>query len=150
MSDEKNPFQFPKLECGDAIRVSFDKAFSKPMLGRVNIAKANSINCVVNEPNGRQVIYNDCRHRDDPYLLEHPSFIGQPGHAIFELTTEYAERKWLMDTVKNLVTLVELQAKVLAEQTEDIRVLKISRPGEPGFVPRGPGRPRKLETIEDE
>ena len=146
MSDEKKSFQFPKLECGDAIRVSFDKAFSKPMLGRVNIAKASSINCVVNEPNGRQVIYNDCRHRDDPYLLEHPNFIGQPGHAIFDLTAEYAERKWLKETVTNLV---EQQAHVLSEQSEEIRILKTSRSsvGEP---PRGPGRPRKLETIGEE
>ena len=149
MSDEKKSFQFPKLECGDAIRVSFDKAFSKPMLGRVNIAKASSINCVVNEPNGRQVIYNDCRHRDDPYLLEHPNFIGQPGHAIFDLTAEYAERKWLKETVPNLVALVEQQAHVLSEQSEEIRILKTSRSsvGEP---PRGPGRPRKLETIGEE
>lgn len=149
-----NTFQFPKLDCGETVRVSFDRAFSRPMMGIVNIPKGGSANIVVWDHSGRANIYPDCRHREDPYLAEHPAFIGQPGHAIFELTTERQERDAMKTTIASLTELVQEQAKFQADQYAQVEQLRqavaaLQRSvGQPVETVRRPvGRPRK-ETVE--
>ena len=131
MSTEKKEFTFPEVNVGDTLQVAFDRSFSRPMLGLVNIVKPNSISAIVFSDRG-PVIYPHCRHKDDPWLLDHP-WAGENGKAIFEVTSLSS----LKQRVGLLENLVAQQAAELASLHEVLRSMPAPTPSravKPGRV----------------
>jgi len=141
MSDTKESFAYPEIGVGDTLAVSFDRAFSRPMLGLVNISKAKSVSAIVFADRG-PLTYPDCRHRDDPWLLDHPNWVGQPGKAIFELTGTTAIRS----DVAQLKIIVAQQAQVIAGILATPPAPALKMPNE-NFEKRPRGRPRTVEPV---
>ena len=146
MSD--TPYQRPHLNIGTSVEAAFDRSFSKPMLGVVNMVKTNSASLILQTDRG-PVIYPDCRHKDDPWLLEHPDWIANRGHAIYDLSAGEKERLAMCETVKRLVPLIEQQAQQIAVLQTAMDELSVPRANLPDQseppVRRRAGRPRKTE-----
>ena len=153
MSDNLEPSQDtyvrPVMEEGMTVRVSFDRAFTRPMLGLVNKAKDKSVDVLVFTDRGPS-IYPSVRHLDDPFLLEHPE-VHKRG--VFLLSKTEEERITTRETLAKLMVIVEQQARDIAKllctapniypevpkHTEEA----ITDDSTESFMRRKPGRPRR-------
>ncbi len=106
-------FQAPNFSVGTQVRVAFDHAFTRPMLGWILVAKPTSPEIEVHDYAGRIYRYNG-RLRNDPYLLDHPHFFGDPSNCVFEPTEEWHERQELKRRVEALEQLLASQAEAIA------------------------------------
>jgi len=152
---EKPSFIMPKLHPGMSVDIAFTNVFSHPMLGIICKPKAHSASVLVFTPDGPK-LYFDCRHKDDPWLVEHTDWLAgdQESRAIFDVSTAERERLATIETVKRCLELVQqLSAEVAA--LKESSGAKVAAPVtydndlEGAFSePRPRGRPRKLQPIE--
>ncbi len=156
MSDQETttpdtPYRRPHLYEGMSLVGAFDRAFTKPMHGVVNMIKPNTVVVTFHTMDRGPVVYPLCRHRDDPYLVDHPDWIGVPGHAIFDISEGEKDRVAMCETVKKMVPLIEQQAQSIAELQAAMEALRLGQPvaNSPAStetpVRRQRGRPRRTE-----
>lgn len=145
MSETENQngdFTFPDIYACMPVEVSFDMNFSRPAAGMIHIPKQRSASVWVMTHDHGPVIVPHCRHKDDPWLKEHPTWLSenQGARAIFELSRIEMDRRQTKTMLESLFSLA-------AEQAKEIAALKAAAVNA-GDIPRGPGRPRKHEPLE--
>lgn len=151
-------FVFPKLDCGQNVEVAWNIGFSKRRLGKVSQPKVSSCSIEVMTENGT-VMYRDCRHRNDPRLLNNPEWLAEDpnNRAIFDISEVERRRMRSDDTLARAMAMLDSMASDIARLKEATGLRDLPKPkADPvvseakaeiaEMVRRGPGRPPRTLT----
>jgi hypothetical protein len=149
-------FDYATVNVGDAVEVSTEYPFQKPVSGK--IVTADGMSCHIQIDGSPFPPLEFCRHVDDDWLGDGPDkFNGQkrllsgddsvdqrktgPRTGIFRL----AENQKRLNTLPAMVNAIQRQVTALTAEVAGIK----DRLAEEQPVKRGPGRPRKVRSPDE-
>lgn len=150
-------FDYSQVNVGDAVEVSTEYPFQKPVSGKV--VKADGMSCHIQIDGSPFPPLEFCRHVDDDWLGEGPDkfneqkrllsgegMIGQneggPRTGIFRLSTNQK----LLNEFPSVVNALRRQVATLTMEVAGIK----ERLADEEPRKRGPGRPRKAGNVDAE
>ncbi len=133
-------FIYPEMKGGMTVEVAFDRDFTKPMLGWVQKAKPHTIDVLLFRDRIGGQIWPSVRHRDDPFLLEHPEAYKR---GVFVLSSSEIDRIETRKTLERLLVVVEQLANNQATLKPAPDVTQDETQSIPAAVHRRVGRPPK-------
>lgn len=149
---ETTEFQYPRVAVGTSVMVSKDhENFSDPVLGQVFNAKQGSADILVMVPGRGPQFIQSAMHRNDPRIKTNPDWFdpakGYENSGVFELAeSEVLIRQIAKDYQQLRSTMMAIQARLEAlEAHKDPPAQSVP---DLALQKRGPGRPRKPQTVE--